>query len=101
VRDRHQLDALVGEVRRDRGLGRDADEERAQAGGGVVEQRLGPSARARPCSRASRQAVQVVLETGKPVLRAGEALLAERGAITGWRNLGQSEATLFWVLRDQ
>jgi transcriptional regulator with XRE-family HTH domain len=44
--------------------------------------------------------VQVVLETGKPVLRAGEALLVERGAISGWRNLGQTEATLFWVLRD-
>jgi transcriptional regulator with XRE-family HTH domain len=44
--------------------------------------------------------VQVLLETGKPVLRAGEALLVERGAITGWRNLGQTEATLFWVLRD-
>jgi quercetin dioxygenase-like cupin family protein len=44
--------------------------------------------------------VQLVLETGKPVLRAGEALLVERGAITGWRNLGQTEAKLFWVLRD-
>jgi transcriptional regulator with XRE-family HTH domain len=44
--------------------------------------------------------VQVLLETGKPVLRAGEALLLESGAITGWRNLGQTEATLFWVVRD-
>ena len=44
--------------------------------------------------------VQVLLETGRPVLRAGEALLAEDTPIAGWRNLGVGEAALFWILRD-
>lgn len=44
--------------------------------------------------------VQVVLGNGRPVLRPGETLLADGTAITGWRNLGEAEATLFWVLRD-
>jgi DNA-binding XRE family transcriptional regulator len=44
--------------------------------------------------------VQVVLATGRPVIRRGEAILVETTAIEGWRNLGPSEALLFWVLRD-
>jgi transcriptional regulator with XRE-family HTH domain len=44
--------------------------------------------------------VQVLLDTGRPVLRAGETLLAEEAPMTGWRNLGAGEATLFWILRD-
>jgi transcriptional regulator with XRE-family HTH domain len=44
--------------------------------------------------------VQVVLATGRPVLRTGEVLLAEESAVEGWRNLGSTEAQLFWVLRD-
>jgi transcriptional regulator with XRE-family HTH domain len=44
--------------------------------------------------------VQVLLGTARPVLRRGETLLAERTAVLGWRNLGDSEATLFWILRD-
>jgi transcriptional regulator with XRE-family HTH domain len=44
--------------------------------------------------------VQVLLGTGRPVLRAGETLLAEDEPMTGWRNLGSGEATLFWILRD-
>src|SRR5919106_5050606 len=44
--------------------------------------------------------VQVVLATGRPVLRRGEAILVEAAAIEGWRNLGPSEAMLFWILRD-
>ena len=45
--------------------------------------------------------VQVVLPTGRPVLRHGEALLAERSGVIGWRNLGDSEAVFFWILRDE
>ncbi|MGH3004649.1 MAG: helix-turn-helix domain-containing protein [Gaiellaceae bacterium] len=45
--------------------------------------------------------VQVELATGRPVLRAGEALLAEASGVTGWRNLGDREAVVFWVLRDE
>ena len=45
--------------------------------------------------------VQVVLPTGRPVLRQGEALLAERSGVMGWRNVGDSEAVFFWILRDE
>jgi hypothetical protein len=41
-----------------------------------------------------------VLTTGRPVVRSGEAILVEAAAIEGWRNLGPSEAMLFWILRD-
>lgn len=44
--------------------------------------------------------VQVLLTTGRPVLRDGEALLVETSRIESWRNLGESEARLFWILRD-
>lgn len=44
--------------------------------------------------------VQVMLETGRPVLRGGEALLVHEAPILGWRNLGVGEAILFWILRD-
>lgn len=44
--------------------------------------------------------VQVLLATSRPVLRAGEVVLAEDAPVTGWRNLGVAEAAVFWVLRD-
>jgi len=44
--------------------------------------------------------VQVQLDTGRPVLRSGEALVAETSGVAGWRNLGDAEATLFWMLHD-
>ena len=44
--------------------------------------------------------VQIVLQTGRPVLRPGEAILVETAVVERWRNLGPSEAMLFWVLRD-
>jgi transcriptional regulator with XRE-family HTH domain len=44
--------------------------------------------------------VQIVLTTGRPVLRRGEAILVEAATIERWRNLGPSEAMLFWILRD-
>ena len=44
--------------------------------------------------------VQVVLETGRPVLTTGETLLLDGTPIISWRNLGVGEATLFWILRD-
>jgi transcriptional regulator with XRE-family HTH domain len=44
--------------------------------------------------------IQVILPTGRPVLREGEALLAERSGITSCRNLSDHEARLFWILRD-
>lgn len=44
--------------------------------------------------------VQVVLANGRLVLRRGEVLLIDATTLEGWRNLGPSEATLFWILRD-
>lgn len=44
--------------------------------------------------------VQVVLPTGRPVLRKGEALVAEASGVEGWRNLSDEEALAFWVVRD-
>jgi transcriptional regulator with XRE-family HTH domain len=44
--------------------------------------------------------VQVVMPAGRPVLRQGEALLAERSGIESCRNLGDGDAMLFWILRD-
>jgi transcriptional regulator with XRE-family HTH domain len=44
--------------------------------------------------------VQVVLANGRLVLRRGEVLLIDATTLEGWRNLGLSEATLFWILRD-
>jgi transcriptional regulator with XRE-family HTH domain len=48
----------------------------------------------------ARGLVQVVLASGRPVLRRGEVLLVEATTIESWRNLAPSEATLFWILRD-
>ena len=44
--------------------------------------------------------VQVLLASGGPVLRQGEALIAGRSGVTGWRNLSDREAIVFWVLHD-
>ena len=44
--------------------------------------------------------VQVQLATGRPVLRPGEALIADRSGVEGWRNLTDRDALVFWTLRD-
>ena len=44
--------------------------------------------------------VQVILPTGRPVLRQGEALLVEWSGVSGWRNVGEDDALIFWILRD-
>jgi hypothetical protein len=44
--------------------------------------------------------VQVLLGSGRPVLRRGETLLASRRGIDAWRNIGESDAQCLWVLRD-
>ena len=45
--------------------------------------------------------VQVILATGRPVLRRGETLLADGSAVSGWRNVGDDDAMVFWILRDE
>ena len=44
--------------------------------------------------------VQVDLGGATPVMRAGDAVLATRAPIKGWRNLLGQSARLFWILRD-
>ncbi len=44
--------------------------------------------------------VQVALGSDTPVMRAGDVALAKSVAVAGWRNLLNSPAALFWVLRD-
>ena len=44
--------------------------------------------------------VQVSVGSDTPVMRAGDAALATRAAVSGWRNLTNEPAVLFWVLRD-
>ena len=45
--------------------------------------------------------VQVGLATGTPVLRTGEALIADRSGVAWWRNLTDREALVFWVFHDE
>jgi transcriptional regulator with XRE-family HTH domain len=44
--------------------------------------------------------VQLDLGTDMPVVRVGDAVLATRVAVAGWRNLLGESARLFWILRD-
>jgi transcriptional regulator with XRE-family HTH domain len=44
--------------------------------------------------------VQVTVGGDTPVMRAGDVVMATRAPITGWRNLVNEPALLFWVLRD-
>jgi hypothetical protein len=44
--------------------------------------------------------VQIRLGDRHAALRTGEALVAERAPISGWRNLGDGDAMFFWILRD-
>lgn len=44
--------------------------------------------------------VQVTIGSDMPVMRAGDAALATRVAVSAWRNLTNEPALVFWVLRD-
>jgi transcriptional regulator with XRE-family HTH domain len=44
--------------------------------------------------------VQLTIGSDTPVMRAGDAVLATTYAVSGWRNLMNGPALLFWVLRD-
>lgn len=61
-----------------------------QAGGDQVfgelfEERLG-------------ELVQVQIGGQTPAVRSGEVLVADAERIAGWRNIGETEATLFWIV---
>jgi quercetin dioxygenase-like cupin family protein len=40
----------------------------------------------------------VLVDDQTPSLRAGDALMSEAGRVTGWRNLSDHEAMLFWTV---
>jgi hypothetical protein len=42
--------------------------------------------------------VQVQVAGQTPAVRHGEVLVADSEQIAGWRNLGQTEAELFWIV---
>jgi transcriptional regulator with XRE-family HTH domain len=42
--------------------------------------------------------VQVLIGGLTPALRAGEVLVAAAERVDGWRNMGQTEAVLFWIV---
>lgn len=44
--------------------------------------------------------VQVQTSGGPAVIRRGETLLADEAVVEGWRNIGESEALLFWIVRS-
>ena len=44
--------------------------------------------------------VQVDLGADMPVMRSGDAVLAARVGVAGWRNMLGEPAQLFWILRD-
>lgn len=47
-----------------------------------------------------RGLVQVDLDDDRPVLRSGDVLVVENGAVRAWRNLRGEPARFHWVLRD-
>lgn len=68
---------------------------------------LGPRESARPAEMregtgivaVASGLVQVQVAGQTPTVRAGEVLVAAGDRIEGWRNIGQSEATLFWIVQ--
>jgi transcriptional regulator with XRE-family HTH domain len=70
--------------------------------------RLGPGEDGAPATRhkgtelvlVAQGLVTIDLGDTSPVLRAGDAILAMRSPIIGWRNLAPEPARLFWIVRD-
>lgn len=48
----------------------------------------------------ARGLVLVDLGSSSPAVRAGDAILATKTPILGWRNLAADSSILFWILRD-
>ena len=42
--------------------------------------------------------IQLVIGGDTPVLRSGQAVIATRDRVSGWRNLLAEPALLFWIL---
>ncbi len=41
---------------------------------------------------------QVLIAGGTPAVRSGEVLVADSDRVEGWRNIGQTDAVLFWIV---
>ena len=54
--------------------------------------------RARAIVAVASGLVQVKVAGQTPAIRHGEVLVADSERIEGWRNLGQAEAVLFWIV---
>jgi transcriptional regulator with XRE-family HTH domain len=73
---------------------------------GVALVRLPPRASGAPDPGQHGQAVitvgaglvQVLVDDATPSLRQGDALTCEASRVTGWRNLGDGDAMLFWTV---
>ncbi|MGO9821571.1 MAG: hypothetical protein ACLPTJ_13090 [Solirubrobacteraceae bacterium] len=65
----------------------------AREAGGPSEQQTG-----RGIVAVANGLVQVQIARGTPAIRAGEVLVADSDRIEGWRNIGQTEAVLFWIV---
>ena len=42
--------------------------------------------------------VQVQIAGRTPAVRSGEVLVADNDRVEGWRNIGEGEAVLFWIV---
>ncbi len=67
---------------------------------------LGPREAGRPAERPPSSVivavaagmVQVEVAGQTPAVRHGEVLVADGERVTGWRNIGRGDATLFWII---
>ena len=57
-----------------------------------------PARRGRGIVAVASGLVQLQVAGHTPALRHGEVLVADSERVTGWRNLGQSEVVLFWIV---
>ena len=67
--------------------------------GGVLGERSEPGGHhPRQWLAAGDQRLHPDLALGQQLHRRGEVLVADSERIEGWRNLGQAEAVLFWIV---
>ena len=57
--------------------------------------------RASSSSRWPRGSSRCSSQREAPCCAQGEALIADRSGVAGWRNLGDREAVVFWILHDE
>jgi transcriptional regulator with XRE-family HTH domain len=65
----------------------------AREAGGPIDQQQG-----RGIVAVASGLVQVQVAGQTPAVRSGEVLVADSERIAGWRNIGQTDAMLFWIV---